>query len=119
MKANDNGNHATYSYISFEDQELLVGDAARSRAAANHANTVFHIKQLIGRTFSDPLVQQLVKNLPFKVINKSDKPYIQVQYQGETKEFTPEELCAKILLKMKCIAEEYLGTPVANAVITG
>ncbi|KAG6326152.1 hypothetical protein ID866_12937, partial [Astraeus odoratus] len=72
----------------------------------------------MGRKFDDAEVQADIKHFPFKVINKSGRPYIQVQYRGETKEFTPEEISSMVLTKMKEIAEAYLGNPVTNAVVT-
>ncbi|KAG6326051.1 hypothetical protein ID866_13038, partial [Astraeus odoratus] len=72
----------------------------------------------IGRKFDDAEVQADIKHFPFKVINKSGRPYIQVQYRDETKEFTPEEISSMVLTKMKEIAEAYLGHTVTNAVVT-
>jgi heat shock protein 1/8 len=84
----------------------------------NPHNTVFDAKRLIGRKFSDPDVQSDMKHWPFKIIDKSTKPIIQVEYKGETKEFTPEEISSMILLKMKETAEAYLGGNITNAVVT-
>jgi len=84
----------------------------------NPHNTVFDAKRLIGRRFNDPEVQSDMKHWSFKVIEKSSKPYIQVEFKGETKEFTPEEISSMVLLKMKDTAEAYLGGKVTNAVIT-
>jgi len=116
---NDQGNRVTPSYVAFTDTERLIGDAAKNQVALNPENTVFDAKRLIGRNFSDPVVQADMKHWPFKVINKmGDKPYIQVQYKGESKEFSPEEISSMVLLKMKEIAEAYLGQPVPSAVVT-
>jgi heat shock protein 1/8 len=116
--ANDQGNRTTPSYVSFSDTERLIGDAAKNQVAMNPHNTVFDAKRLIGRKFDDAEVQSDVKHFPFKVTNKGGKPYIEVQYRGETKEFSPEEVSSMVLLKMKEIAESYLGTTITNAVIT-
>ncbi len=117
--ANDSGNRTTPSVVAFTDTERLIGDAAKNQAALNPENTVFDAKRLIGRKFSDPTVQENMKHWPFKVVTKGDdKPYIQVKYQGETKLFTPEEISAMVLTKMKEIAETYLGHSVTQAVIT-
>jgi len=80
--------------------------------------SVFDAKRLIGRKFNDPEVQSDVKHFPFKVIDKGGKPYIQVQYRGETKEFSPEEISSMVLLKMRETAESYLGYSVNDAVVT-
>ncbi|GAA5914004.1 uncharacterized protein JCM6883_007116, partial [Sporobolomyces salmoneus] len=116
--ANDQGNRTTPSYVAFTDTERLIGDAAKNQVAMNPHNTVFDAKRLIGRKFADAEVQSDMKHWPFKVIDKATKPIIQVQYKGETKEFTPEEISSMILLKMKETAEAYLGTTVSNAVVT-
>jgi len=117
--ANEQGNRTTPSYVAFTDTERLVGDAAKNQVAMNPENTVFDAKRLIGRRYSDPVVQSDMKHWPFKVVSKQgDKPYIQVKYKGETKEFAPEEISSMVLGKMKEIAESYLGKTVHDAVIT-
>ncbi|KAJ3412677.1 70-kilodalton heat shock protein [Chytridiales sp. JEL 0842] len=116
--ANDQGNRTTPSYVGFTDTERLIGDAAKNQVAMNPVNTVFDAKRLIGRRFDDPVVQSDMKHWPFKVVNKAGKPVIQVEYKGETKQFTPEEISSMVLLKMKETAEAYLGTSVSNAVVT-
>ena len=117
--ANDNGNRTTPSVVAFTDTERLIGDAAKNQAAMNPENTVFDAKRLIGRKFSDPTVQADIKHWPFKVVaGPNDKILIEVKYQGETKRFTPEEISAMVLGKMKEIAETYLGRSVDRAVIT-
>ncbi|KAF8181430.1 heat shock protein HSS1 [Mycena galopus ATCC 62051] len=116
--ANDHGNRATPSYVSFSDNERLIGDAAKNQVAMNPANTVFDAKRLIGRNFNDVEVQADLQHLPFTVFNKGGKPYIRVDYRGEQKEFSPEEISSMVLLKMKGIAESYLGTRISNAVVT-
>ena len=84
---NDRGNRTTPSYVSFSKHERLVGDAAKNRVVKNLRNTVFDIKRLIGRRLDDPKVQSDVERYPFKVINCSEKPYVEVEYRGETKLF--------------------------------
>ncbi|KAI9005638.1 hsp71-like protein [Hyaloraphidium curvatum] len=116
--ANDQGNRTTPSYVAFTDTERLIGDAAKNQVAMNPANTVFDAKRLIGRRFADAEVQSDMKHWPFKVIDKGGKPFIQVEYKGETKEFTPEEISAMVLVKMKETAEAYLGHKVKDAVVT-
>jgi L1 cell adhesion molecule like protein len=115
---NDQGNRTTPSFVAFTDSERLIGDAAKNQAAMNPTNTVFDAKRLIGRRFNDPEVQSDMKHWPFKVVEKSSKPYIQVEFKGETKDFTAEEISSMVLTKMKDTAEAYLGGKVSNAVIT-
>lgn len=116
---NSEGNRTTASWVSFSDSERLVGDAAKNQAALNPSNTVFDVKRIIGRKFSDPAVQEEIKHFPFKVIQgQNDKPLIEVQYKGETKTFTPEEISAMVLSKMKEYAENFLGHKVTEAVVT-
>lgn len=117
--ANDQGNRTTPSYISFTETERLIGDAAKNQASMNPINTIFDAKRLIGRNFNDSTVQSDIKQLPFKVVEKEDgKPFIQVTYKDEVKEFRPEELSAMILVKMKETAEGFLNEKVKKAVIT-
>jgi L1 cell adhesion molecule like protein len=116
--ANDQGNRTTPSYVSFTHEERLIGDAAKSQVSQNPNNTVFDAKRLIGQKFSDPNVQSDMKHFTYNVINKEDKPYIEVEYKGEKKVFAPEEISSMVLIKMKEIAEGYLGTTVTDAVIT-
>jgi heat shock protein 1/8 len=84
----------------------------------NPDNTVFDAKRLIGRRFDDVSVQSDMKHFPFSVINDNGKPAIRVQYKGEDKTFTPEQISSMVLLKMKETAEAYLGAAVKDAVIT-
>ncbi|VDN53118.1 unnamed protein product [Dracunculus medinensis] len=117
--ANDQGNRTTPSYVAFTDTERLIGDAAKNQVAMNPNNTVFDAKRLIGRRFDDPAVQADMKHWPFKVINaEGSKPKVQVEYKGETKTFTPEEISSMVLLKMKETAEAFLGSTVKDAVVT-
>ncbi|RAL62592.1 hypothetical protein DID88_004440 [Monilinia fructigena] len=106
---NDQGHRITPSYVAFTDEERLVGDAAKNQAAANPRNTVFDIKRMIGRKYNDKDVQGDLKHFPFDVVQKDGKPSVQVEYQGDKKTFTPEEVSAMILGKMKEVAESYLG----------
>jgi len=116
--ANDQGNRTTPSFVAFTDTERLIGDSAKNQVAMNPHNTVFDAKRLIGRKFDDAEVQSDMKHFPFKVINKIGKPIIQVEFKGETKEFTPEEISSMVLSKMKETAEAYLGGTLTNAVVT-
>ncbi|GJP43782.1 hypothetical protein CLOM_g3198 [Closterium sp. NIES-68] len=117
--ANDQGNRTTPSYVAFTDTERLIGDAAKNQVAMNPRNTVFDAKRLIGRRYSDPTVQADANLWPFKVVRgASDKPLIEVEFKGEEKRFSAEEISSMVLVKMKEVAEAYLGTTVNNAVIT-
>merc|ERR1712137_390957 len=117
--ANDQGNRTTPSYVAFNETERLIGYAAKSQAAMNATNTVFDAKRLIGRKFTDPGVQADMKHWPFKVISGvGGTPIIEVEYKGETKKFKAEEISSMVLVKMKEIAESYLGGNVNNAVVT-
>ncbi|XP_061341486.1 heat shock cognate 70 kDa protein-like isoform X3 [Gastrolobium bilobum] len=117
--ANDQGNRTTPSYVGFTDTERLIGDAAKNQVAMNPINTVFDAKRLIGRRFNDASVQSDIKMWPFKVIpGPADKPMIVVSYKGEEKQFAAEEISSMVLMKMREIAEAYLGSTVKNAVVT-
>ena len=117
--ANDQGNRTTPSYVAFTSEERIIGDAAKNQVAMNCENTVFDAKRLIGRKFTDELVQKDMKHWPFVVkADPSDKPIIEVEYKGERKEFSAEEISSMVLMKMKETAEAYLGKEVKNAVIT-
>jgi molecular chaperone DnaK (HSP70) len=118
--ANDQGNRTTPSWVAFtSDGERLLGDAAKNQASSNASNTIFDAKRLIGRKFTDPVVQEEMKTFPFKVVSHSSGNCgIQVEYKGENKTFTAEEISAMILTKMKETAESFLGEKVTDAVIT-
>ncbi|XP_036385004.1 endoplasmic reticulum chaperone BiP-like [Megalops cyprinoides] len=118
--ANDQGNRITPSYVAFtREGERLIGDGAKNQLTSNPENTVFDAKRLIGRAWSDSSVQQDIKYLPFKVVEKNSKPHIQVDIgNGQMKTFTPEEISAMVLAKMKETAEAYLGKNVTHAVVT-
>ena len=117
--ANEQGNRTTPSWVSFNDQERLVGDAAKNASTSNPTNTVYDIKRFMGRKFNDQIVQEEIKKLPYKLLRgDGDRIKVEVQYKGETKQFTPEEVSAMVLSEMKKIAEAYLGHSVKNAVVT-
>ena len=116
--ANDQGNRTTPSFVAFTDTERLIGDAAKNQVAMNPHNTVFDAKRLIGRRYGDAEVQADMKHWPFKIVEKAGKPNIKVEFKGEEKEFTPEEISSMILVKMRETAETYLGGTVNNAVVT-
>ena len=117
--ANDQGTRTTPSFVSFTENERLVGNAAKTNSSINPTNTVFDAKRLLGREFNDPHVQKDIEIFPYKVLSTPDnKPIIEVIYKDEVKQFRPEEISSMILVKMKEIAEAYIGSSVKNAVIT-
>lgn len=116
--ANDQGNRTTPSFVAFTDTERLIGDSAKNQVAMNPSNTVFDAKRLIGRKFQDAEVQADMKHFPFTIIEKAGKPVIEVEFKGEKKNFTPEEISSMVLTKMRETAESYLGGTVNNAVVT-
>nr|QKY88639.1 Hsp 70 cognate [Tetracapsuloides bryosalmonae] len=116
--ANDQGNRTTPSYVAFTSSEVLIGDAAKNQAASNPLNTVFDAKRLIGRRIDEPSVQKDKQHFPFKLVEENKRIKIVVDYMNQTKSFTPEEISARVLTKMKETAEAYLGTKVTNAVVT-
>jgi L1 cell adhesion molecule like protein len=116
--ANDMGNRTTPSFVAFTDNERLLGEGAKNQVAMNPFNTVFDAKRLIGRRFTDAEVQADMKHWPFKVVDKAGKPVIEVEFKGEKKQFTPEEISSMVLTKMRETAEAFLGETVNNAVVT-
>lgn len=117
--ANDQGNRTTPSYVAFTEAERLIGDAAKNQVARNPAHTVFDAKRLIGRKFTDDVVQKDIKLWPFKVEAAADgKPLIVVKYKGELKKFHPEQISSMVLTKMKETAEAFLNKSVKDAVVT-
>ncbi|ERF71081.1 Heat shock protein SSB1 [Endocarpon pusillum Z07020] len=116
--ANEQGSFTTPSFVSFTDQERLIGEAAKNQAAMNPKNTVFDIKRLIGRRFDDQTVKKDIESWPFKVIDQGGNPMVEVEYLGENKTFSPQEISSMVLMKMKEVAETKLGKKVAKAVVT-
>jgi L1 cell adhesion molecule like protein len=116
--ANEQGSFTTPSFVSFTSEERLIGEAAKNQAAMNPENTVFDVKRLIGRRFDDATVKKDIESWPFKVIDQGGNPMVQVDYLGETKVFSPQEISAMVLTKMKEVAEVKLGKKVEKAVVT-
>jgi len=116
--ANDQGNRTTPSYVGFNDVERLIGDAAKNAANQNPQNTIYDAKRLIGREYNDSSLQDDMKSLSYTIVNDNNSPRIQVEYKGEEKQFTPEQISAMILTRLKENAESYLGEKVTDAVIT-
>merc|ERR1712176_1662805 len=105
-------------YVSFTEDERLIGEAAKNQATVNPSQTLFDVKRLIGRRFKDSTVQKDIKLLPFAIVDKGGKPFISVKVKGEDKVMAPEEVSSMVLTKMKETAENYLGKEVKHAVIT-
>jgi molecular chaperone DnaK (HSP70) len=116
--ANELGSRTTPSWVAFTDVDRLVGDAAKSQVSLNPSNTLFDMKRLIGRKFDDAEVKRDAKLWPFKLVNKDNRPMVEVTVKGEKKIYSPEEISAMVLGKMKGIAEGYLGRKITSAVVT-
>jgi molecular chaperone DnaK len=113
---NSEGDRTTPSIVAFtKDNEVIVGQPAKRQAVTNPQNTLFAIKRLIGRKFDDEVVQRDIKMVPYKIV-KADNGDAWVEVQG--KKMAPQEISARVLMKMKKTAEDYLGEPVTEAVIT-
>jgi chaperone protein DnaK len=121
---NEQGNRITPSYVAFlPDGTRLIGDAAKNQASQNPSRTIFDVKRLIGRKFSDATVQKDKGLFPFNLIgNKQGKPDVEIEHcngvDGETKTFSPEEVSGMILRKMKETAEAFVGQEITRAVVT-
>lgn len=114
--ANSDGERTTPSWVAFNSGEKLVGQSAKSQAAMNTTNTIYDAKRLLGRKFSDPVLQQDLKHYAFNVSgDKDDKPIITLE-DGTV--YYPEQISAMILSDMKKTAEDYLGYSVSKAVVT-
>ena len=113
---NAEGARTTPSVVAFtEDNEKLIGQPAKRQAVTNPENTIFAVKRLIGRNFEDPTVKKDIEAAPFKIVN-SEKGDAWIEAKGE--KYSPSQISAFILQKMKETAEKYLGQPVTKAVIT-
>ncbi len=113
---NSEGDRTTPSIVAFtKDGEALVGQSAKRQAVTNPANTLFAVKRLIGRKFKDEVVQRDIGMVPYKIVG-ADNGDAWVEANG--KKMAPPEISARVLMKMKKTAEDYLGEPVTEAVIT-
>jgi heat shock protein 1/8 len=116
---NDQGNRTTPSYVAFTETERLIGDGAKMQIGRNPMNTIFDAKRFIGRRFDDETVKKDMTLMPVKITaDSNNKPKFDIEAYGEQKSFYPEEISAMLLTKLKQTAEDYLGKPVKNAVIT-
>ena len=116
--ANELGHRTTPSWVAFTETDRLIGDAAKSQVSTNPSNTLFDMKRLIGRRWDDPEVKRDAKLYPFKLVNKEGRPMVEVTVKGEQKIFSPEEISAMVLGKMRSIASEFLSKKVTHAVVT-
>jgi len=113
------GSRIIPSYVSFTNEEKLVGDASKNISTMYPKSTLYDIKRLIGRKYDDQHVQADKKLWSFDVnADENNKPIINVDYKGENKKFYPEEISAMVLTRLKETAEAYLGHPVKKAVVT-
>ena len=116
--ANSTGNRITPSVVAYTDEERLIGNSAQNQISMNPQNTIYGVKRILGKRFDDPILQKDLTTFPFKVINKDNKPMIEVTYKNEVKLVSAEEISAAVLSAMKKTAEDYLGQEVKNCVIT-
>nr|VFK19480.1 MAG: molecular chaperone DnaK [Candidatus Kentron sp. LFY] len=113
---NSEGDRTTPSIVAWtKDDEVLVGQSAKRQAVTNPSDTLFAIKRLIGRRFQDDVVQRDIKMVPYKIVGADNGD---AWVQAKEKKLAPPEISARVLMKMKSTAEDYLGEPVKEAVIT-
>lgn len=115
---NEQGSRITPSVVAFTDEERLVGEAAKNQATKNPSGTLYDVKRLMGRNFHDKEVQHDAKYLPYTIVNHEGKAYLRTTFKGETKTYSPEQVSAMILEKMRDIAEKYLSKEIKHAVVT-
>ena len=116
--ANSSGNRITPSIVAYTEEERLIGNSAANQISMNPTNTIYGAKRILGKRFDDKQLQNDTKNFPFKIINKDNKPMIEVNYKNDVKLVSAEEISAAVLSAMKKTAEDYLGQEVKNCVIT-
>ncbi|HEX6834119.1 MAG TPA: Hsp70 family protein, partial [Rudaea sp.] len=113
---NSEGDRTTPSIVAFKDNEVLVGATAKRQAVTNPKNTFYAVKRLIGRKFTDAEVKKDLNLVPYKIIqHENGDAWVET---ADGKKMAPPEISAKVLMKMKKTAEDYLGEPVTEAVIT-
>eukprot|EP00566_Odontella_aurita_P011009 CAMPEP_0113600776 /NCGR_PEP_ID=MMETSP0015_2-20120614/42881_1 /TAXON_ID=2838 /ORGANISM="Odontella" /LENGTH=408 /DNA_ID=CAMNT_0000509043 /DNA_START=70 /DNA_END=1293 /DNA_ORIENTATION=+ /assembly_acc=CAM_ASM_000160 len=107
------------SWVAFTREGKMVGSAAKAQVATNPKNTVYDVKRIVGRPYSDPVVSEEASAFPFEVVEGGGgEPKIRVEWRGEEKELNPEEISAMILAELRVAAERHLGRAVRKAVIT-
>jgi molecular chaperone DnaK len=113
---NSEGDRTTPSIVAFKDSEVIVGATAKRQAVTNPKNTFYAVKRLIGRKFTDAEVQKDIGMVPYKIVaHDNGDAWVET---ADGKKMPPQEISAKVLMKMKKTAEDYLGEPVTEAVIT-
>ncbi|XP_055594987.1 heat shock protein 70 B2-like [Uranotaenia lowii] len=115
---NDYGKRVTPSFVAFCGSEILLGDSARDQAAHNPKNTIYDAKRMMGRRCDDPKIRNDLNQWPFEVVNQQGNLLIAVDFRAKRKLFTPEEISALILGKLRQMAELYLDEQIKDAVIT-
>lgn len=115
--ADDSGQRTVPSVVSF-GSERLIGLPAKSQSATNPLNTIYEAKRFVGLSYDDPSVKEEMDKMPYKIINKNNTPYFEVNHGGEVKQFSAIEIASMVIGEMKRIAETYLGHKVTQAVIT-
>ncbi|XP_044010102.1 heat shock protein 70 A1-like [Aphidius gifuensis] len=115
---NAQGKRTSSSYVGFTNTKHLIGDVAKNQAIMNPTNTLFNVKRLVGQSFDNPDIQQLIDKFPFKIVAVNNTLKIQVEFCGDKKEYHPEEIMAQYLAQVKESAELFLGETIDNAVLT-
>lgn len=116
---NDQGNRSTPSFISFSNEEIIVGEVAKNQTHINPKSTIYDVKRIIGRKYTDPGLQNDLKFFTYDVgRDDNDNPIIDLKVGNESKKYHPEEISAILLRKIKEYAETYIGCPIKNAVVT-
>ncbi len=117
---NSQGKRLIPSCVSFKENKRFIGEAAKLKSLSNLNNTIYSIKRIIGRNYSDEIVQKDIKLWPFKVIKDSlkDKPLIEIEYNGEKQKYYPQQISGMVLGYVKNYAEDYIGKEIKKAVIT-
>lgn len=117
--ANEQGNRTLPSFVSFTDEERYIGETAKNMSGQNPKNTIYDVKRLMGRKYSDETIQKDLKHYTYDIVpDKDNKPQVKVQYLDEEKLFYPEQISAMILEKIKNLAQTYIGKPITKAVVT-
>ncbi|CAG2104092.1 unnamed protein product [Medioppia subpectinata] len=112
-------NVLTPSYVEYKDnEEILVGNKAKDNLLANRHNIIYSVKRLIGIPFNDPEITSYIKHSPVNIVDINGSAGVEVEVDGESRQLLPEEVLTQVICKLKAMAEEDIGHPVLNAVIT-
>lgn len=114
----ETGSNLIPSCVAFTNKGWLIGEPAKDQPHENAGNTIFNVKRLMGQPFNDTVIQNEIRFWPFRVIDTSHGPGVEVAFKGEIRQFTAIEISSLILRRLKSIAEHHIGQPVINAVIT-